>query len=494
MQISTAAQSATMRAGVTQIQTQLADLQRQLTTGLKSDSFAKLGEGRNLVLALNNELAQSSSYLETISMVQTRIEAGATALTRLNEIASEVKTGGLTSQFDLGGGGQTSLQVAAGMRLGEIVDLLNLNVADRQLFGGKDTQTTPVEAPNLILDGDTAHAGLRQVIAERNLADLGDGRGRLALSAPTATSVAVAEDASPSPFGFKLSAVSSTLAGATVTGPAGTPASLTVDFGLPLPSEGQEISIDLALPDGTTTTLKLTATTANPPAAGSFTIGADAATTAANFNAVLDAGLQAEAKTTLRAASAVQAGNEFFSNPPLRVAGPAFATATTTVAGSSADTVIWYRGDTGGTAGNNFIATIGDNTQVAYGARADQSALRTVLQNTAVLAAVSYSGSDPSASASYTALTVRTSKALAFEGTQSVKDIVTDFGLKSATLDTAKNNLQTQISTGQTLLDNTQNADPVEIATRLTALVTQLQASFQVTSTLSNLSLANYLR
>lgn len=494
MQISTAAQSATMRASVTQIQSRLADLQRQLTTGLKSDSFAQLGDGRNLVLALNNQLAQSSSYLTTISTVQTRVEAGATALTRLNDVASELKTGGLQSQFDLGGSGQTSLQTTAGMRLGEIVDLLNLNVADRFLFGGKNTQTTPVVAPSLILDGDTTHAGLKQIISERSQADLGDGRGRLVLSAPTATSVAVAEDASPSPFGFKLSAVNSTLAGATVTGPTGTPASLTVDFGLPLPGEGQEISIDLALPDGTTTTLKLVATTANPPAAGQFSIGPDAATTAANFNAALDAGLQGEAQTTLRAASAVQAGNEFFSNPPIRVAGPAFATATATVAGTAADTVFWYRGDASGTAGNNFIATIGNDTQISYGARADESALRAVVQNAAVLAAVSYSSGDTNASASYAALTQRTSTSLAFEGTQSVKEIVTDFGLKSATLETAKSNLQTQISTGQTLLDNTQNADPVEIATQLTALVTQLQASFQVTSTLSNLSLANYLR
>lgn len=493
MQISTFAQSATMRSNLAQIQSQLADLERQMSTGIKADSFSALGDGRNLVLSLNNQISQSKSYLDTINATQTRIKASSDALTRINDIASELKTGGLTSQFELTAGGQTSLQTTSGMRLSEVVDLLNLNVADRQLFGGKNTQTTPVENADLMLNGDTLHAGLKQVISERAQADLGDGHGRLVLSSPASGTVSLAEDASPSPYGFKIANISSSLSGTTVTGPAGSPAAVSVAFGASLPNEGESVSVDLNLPDGTKTTVKLTATTANPPGKDQFTIGADAATTAANFQSALDSSVQTTAQTTLKAASAVQAGNDFFSNPPVRVTGPNFSTATTSYNGSSLDTVIWYKGDTSGTPGNNFIATIGDGSQVAYGARADQSALRSVVQSAAVLAAVSYSSSDPNAEASYAALTTRTSSALSFTGTQSVEDVVTDLGLKSATLDTSKNNLQTQISTSQTLLDNTQNADTYAVATKLTSLVTQLQASYQVTAALSKLSLANYL-
>ncbi len=43
MHISSYSQSANMRANIAQLQTQLADLQRQLSTGLKADSFSKLG-------------------------------------------------------------------------------------------------------------------------------------------------------------------------------------------------------------------------------------------------------------------------------------------------------------------------------------------------------------------------------------------------------------------------------------------------------------------
>jgi flagellin-like hook-associated protein FlgL len=492
MQISTYAQSMTMRNNVSNIQTQLADLQRQLSTGLKSDSFSGLGSSRNLVLALNDQVAQSNSYLSTIDMTSLRVQSSADALTRLDQISSELQTGGLTSTFNLTSGGQTDLQTTAGMRLNEAIDLLNLNVGDRQLFGGKQTQTTPVVSSDLMLNGDTTHAGLKQVISERNQADLGDGRGRLVLTSPAPGSVSLAEDDATSPFGFKLSNVSSTLTGATVTGPTGSPAAIGVSFGSPLPSPGDSLSVDLKLPDGTTTTLKLTATTDSPPAAGQFTVGADAATTATNFQNALDTSLQASAKTTLKAASTVQAGNDFFGNPPQRVSGTP-ATATALVAGTPDNTVQWYQGDTTGTPGNNFVATVGDGSTIAYGARADQSAIRTVVQSAAVLAAVTYTGTDSSEGDEYSALTQRTSAALNFTGTQSVQDIVTDLGLKSATLATSKTNLQTQISTSQTILDNTQNADQYTVATQLSSLITQLQASYQVTASLSKLSLANFL-
>ena len=49
------------------------------------------------------------------------------------------------------------------------------------------------------------------------------------------------------------------------------------------------------------------------------------------------------------AASAVQAGNDFFNtdanNPPQRVDGPPFDTATAMIDGTPANTVAWYTGD-----------------------------------------------------------------------------------------------------------------------------------------------------
>ncbi|MDR3500559.1 MAG: flagellar biosynthesis protein FlgL [Parvibaculum sp.] len=494
MQISSYSNSVTMKSAIGNIQQQLADLQRQLTTGYKANSFSQLGTSTSLVLALNNQVDQSNSYLSTINATQLRIQTSSNVMSSLNTIASSLQTGGLSGAFNLtsNAGTQTSLQETAGSYLSQITSMLNENVADRQLFGGKNTQTPPVVSPSLMLNGDTTHAGLTTLIAQRNQADLGaTGTGRLTVSSPASGSVAVTEDAGI--FGFKLSNVSSSLTGATVTPPSGSPASLNVAFGATLPANGDSISMDLKLPDGTTTTIKLTATSTSPAGAGQFTIGADAATTAANFQAALGTSIQTEAKTTLTAASAVQASNEFFSNPPLRVAGTPLTSATGLQNGTPNDTVIWYQGDTSQPAGNNFVSTIGSGQQVSYGARADQTAISTLVKTAALLSAVQYSSSDPNAAASYAALTQRTSTALTYTNTQSLQDIATDLGLKSANLTAATSNLKTQVSTSQSLLANNINSDDTTVATQLSALMTQLQASYQVTATLSKLSLATYL-
>src|SRR6202012_4421161 len=82
---------------------------------------------------------------------------------------------------------------------------------------------------------------------------------------PPTPVVSVAEDAAGSPFGLKLSQVSSTLTGATVTGPAGSPAAISIDLGTTNPNPGDQISFTFNQPDGTTTSVQLTATTTSPP-------------------------------------------------------------------------------------------------------------------------------------------------------------------------------------------------------------------------------------
>ena len=113
------------------------------------------------------------------------------------------------------------------------------------------------------------------MIAERQQADLGtSGMGRLVITSPTPTSVKVAEDVAGSPFGLKLSSVTSSLTGATVTGPAGSPAAVSVDLGATNPNPGDQVSFTFNLPDGTTESVQLTATNTTPPPTGSFAIGA----------------------------------------------------------------------------------------------------------------------------------------------------------------------------------------------------------------------------
>ena len=107
------------------------------------------------------------------------------------------------------------------------------------------------------------------------------------------------------------------------------------------------------------------------------------------------------------------AGNDFFTadvnNPPMRVAGPPFDTATALVAGTAADTrdLVYRRSRHRSGALDRDGARIDSSITVSYGMRANEEALRLAVQNIAVFAAVTYSPGDPQADASYAALKQR---------------------------------------------------------------------------------------
>ena len=61
MQVSTLSQSLALRQSINDMRAQFDDLQRQLSTGLKTDSYAKLGTDRNTVLSLSHQLSQLST-------------------------------------------------------------------------------------------------------------------------------------------------------------------------------------------------------------------------------------------------------------------------------------------------------------------------------------------------------------------------------------------------------------------------------------------------
>ena len=496
MQISTLSQALNLQGSINKMRSEFTELQRQLSTGVVSDSYGGLGTNKNVVLSLQSQMRNLSSYSDTINLTSLRVETMADSLTRIADISSSLRLTGATTQFDLVSGTQNSGQLSAAMNLDEIVNLLNLNVEDRYLFAGTATQTKPVELPDTLLNGDASHAGLSQFIDERLQADTGsNGLGRLDITTPATDTVALTEETGI--FGFKMTGVTSDLTGATVTGPTGSPAGLTVQFGATQPVAGDKINIDFDLPDGTTTTVTLTATTDNPPGDGQFTIGANADETATNFNAALSSSLHTEAATSLRAASSVQAANEFFdfdaNNPPQRVDGPPFDTATGLRDGTSDDTVFWYKGDLTQEPGANMTAVIDDDRVIKYGAQANQTSLRDTLKAAALLSAVTYDASDPNAEQAYKELTSRVSTITTPSGGETVEGVVTQLGLTAATLqDTLDRNDQMQgIASG--VLDDKLGIDEYEVGTKLTTLQTQLQASYQVTSMLSQLSLVNFL-
>jgi flagellar hook-associated protein 3 FlgL len=480
------------------IKNQLNTLQVQLASGEKSTTYSGMGTGEGFAIAARAQLANITGYQNTITNVGTTITAANTALQTLNTTSSQVETAAGSGSQTLNSNGQTAGQVTAISQLSSMLSILNTQAGNGYIFSGAATNTPSVASANDILNGNGAQAGLTQIINERLQADVGTSPnlGRLTLSAPTTTSVALTQDSSP--FGLKLGAVSSTLTGATVTGPTGSPAAISVDLGTSNPNPGDQLNITLNMPDGTTQSVQLTATTTSPPPTGSFTIGTTPAATAANLQTALQTSINTVANTSLVAASAMEASSNFFDQPPQRVSVTppgTFATATSLVAGTSANTVSWYTGGTTtGSARATQVAQVGPNQTVNYGIQANEQGIASQLQAIAAYAAFTVSPSNANAAAQVSSMSASVAQALATQpNQQSIQDIQTDLANAQTTMSTASS-LQTQTqSTLQDMVSQIETVSPDQVASQILALQTSLQASYQTTSMLSQLSLVKFL-
>ena len=488
--------SATVQSLV-DLRSQLDDLQRQLVTGQKSDTYAGLGLGRGLTVSLRNQLSALSSFDDSIANINVRLGLGQTALGGIASAADSVKQSALTSPFALGASGQTGDQRTAAGQLDQILALLNTQSGDTYLFGGTATDRPAVESTDHVLNGNGTQVGLKTVIAERNQADGVGALGRLSIPVPAALSTvtSVSEDLAGSVFGMKLAGVASTLTGATVAGPAGAPPLISVDFGTNTLNAGESATFSFTLPDGSSQNVTLTATTAAPPGPNQFTIGVDAHTTAVNMQAALTSAVTKVAATSLSAASTVAAGNDFFGGPPpMRVSGLP-ATATALVAGTATNTVTWYTGDNGaGPARNTATARVDVSLTVSYGMRANEEALRQAVQSIAIFAAQSYSPADPNGAAAYAGLTERVAAGLhGSPGQQKITDIEADLTAAQTTVFSAKDRHAQGIKTLTDLLQSIENVPQEQVGAQILALQTSLQASLQTTAMLAKISLVNYL-
>src|SRR5215831_4716468 len=314
--------SSLLGQSVRNINNQLSDLSTQLSTGTKSTNYAGMGVDEGFAIAARSQLANISAFGDTMTNVNTVISAANTALQSLSDTGGQVQSNAAATPQNLTSTGQTIGQQNALSELSSIVGILNTQVGDRYIFSGNAISTPAVASADDILNGTGTKAGLKQVIAERLQADLGSsGMGRLVLSSPSATSVQVGEDVAGSPFGLKLASVSSSLTNATVTGPSGSPPAVSVDLTAGNPNSGEQISFNFNLPDGTSESIQLTASSATPTPSGSFAIGATPAATTANLNAALNSAISTLANTKLVAASAVEAGDNFFNTDGIAIGG-----------------------------------------------------------------------------------------------------------------------------------------------------------------------------
>jgi hypothetical protein len=477
--------------------TQLNTLGQELASGQAAQTYSGLQSQAGVALSLNAQLSALTGYSNTATTVGTTLSVAQSVLTQLGTAGSStVQAINQQGAFQLNNNGQTTTQATAAVQLDNILSLLNTQVGNNYIFSGSAPNQPSVASASDILNGNGAQAGLTQVISERQQADLGvSGLGHLSVAVGGVGSSTVTLSQDGTPFGFQLTGADSSLTGATVTGPSGSPASIAVDLSSN-PNPGDSIQFQLTLPNGSTQTISLQATTNSPPGANQFTIGTLPSDTATNLQTALTTAITGLTQTALPAASAMAAANDFFgSNPPQRVNGSPPDTSTALVNGTTANTVFWYTGENGSTpALQTATAQVGPTTTIDYGMRANEQALSTLVANVAVLAATTYSASDPNAQANYQALSQDVAANLDGQpGTQTVSDIEADLANAQTTVSNAGTlNTQTQ-STVQDMLQNIDGVNQNQIGEDILTLQNSLSASMSVTARLAQLSLVNYL-
>src|SRR5205807_10193759 len=130
-----------------------------------------------------------------VTQVGVRISVQQTALSQIQAIGSTAKSASLTQPFDIDSSGQAATQRAAMAQLDEVLGLLNTPAGDRYLFSGRAGDKPATDTLDHILNGDGAKAGFKQIVAERNQADLGaSGLGRLVIPPAAGSLVTISEE------------------------------------------------------------------------------------------------------------------------------------------------------------------------------------------------------------------------------------------------------------------------------------------------------------
>lgn len=277
----------------------------------------------------------------------------------------------------------------------------------------------------------------------------------------------------------------------------GTPAQVSLDVAA-TPKVGDTVTVELALRDGTTQTITLTArASADAASATDFSIGGDVA---ANLSQALNNALTAAAATTLSASSTTRAADDFFAGS--KSAGLAPRRVSADGAGyaeqASTKTVIWYTGDDT-SADPRATATVqsGAGRTLNIGVQANEAPIRAVLAGMAAFAADGTSASVTAGSTEDSRLSAlygrARSKLDATDGDGGVQTIASDISLAATSMTNARSQNRATRATLQDALDGVDSISTNDVTAQILALQTQLQASYQVTSLLSKLSLVNYL-
>ena len=119
------------------LRSQLDDLQRQLSTGQKFQTYSGLPSQAQLLVGLNTQLNALSGFQDSNNVVNARLSIAQTALTQFDSVARGVQGSAMLSNYTAGPNGYTVDQTYASDQLSQLLNLMNTQADGRYVFSGK---------------------------------------------------------------------------------------------------------------------------------------------------------------------------------------------------------------------------------------------------------------------------------------------------------------------------------------------------------------------
>ena len=199
-------------------------------------------------------------------------------------------------------------------------------------------------------------------------------------------------------------------------------------------------------------------------------------------------------------ASAYASAENFFfghGETTMRVDGPPFDTATALKVGTEADTVQWYRGGDSTDPRRSVTARVGEGAVVAYGVEGTEEGMVNLVRALAVMGTQNFPQSDDTSTDRFNAMTSRNNERLSEAKASedgSLAMIAVELGLAKATSGAVSERHDGHKAQLENMLQDIEEAPTEVVAMELLALKTRLEASYQATALLSQLSLVNYIK
>jgi len=145
--VSTLAQQQLITSNALRTQRNVNDLQIQIASGKKTQSFSGIADDAGRLVNLKSELTQAEQLIQNITITKKRLDLMAFAIDEIEDIARKARTD-FASALNGGAADEMQLSLLAQASLDQVVEVLNTKGDSRFLFGGGAVQTKPVNLSN----------------------------------------------------------------------------------------------------------------------------------------------------------------------------------------------------------------------------------------------------------------------------------------------------------------------------------------------------------